>query len=192
MTDGTPIQQPKAPKPAYGYFVGNIDQQAVQRIANALTLATNNGVDEIHLLFQTAGGIVGDGICIYNLFQTSPINICLYNVGSVASIGVIAYLGADDRKCTTHASFMIHKTYYSPVQATAERLQSATNAAILDDARIEKILHDELTLDQEKWEAHKYADVWLSADDALKSCLATELADFYIPPQTQIFYLGPP
>jgi ATP-dependent Clp protease protease subunit len=192
MTNGIPAQQPQPIKQVYGYFTGNIDQQAVQRVANALMIATNNGVEDIHMVFQTTGGIVGDGICIYNLFQSSPINIHLYNVGSIASIGVIAYLGADERKCTTHATFMIHKTHYSPVQATAERLQSATNAAILDDARIEKILHDEITLDQEKWEAHKYADLWLTAEEALKSCLATEIADFYIPPKTQIFYLGPP
>ena len=65
---------------------------------------------------------------------------------------MIAYLGADVRKSTSNATFMIHKTYFSPPQATAERLQSAANAALLDDGRIESILHQDVKLSDEKWE----------------------------------------
>ena len=53
MTDAPIVQQPQTPESVYGYFVGNIDQPAIQRIANALTLTTSNGVKNMHLLFQT-------------------------------------------------------------------------------------------------------------------------------------------
>jgi ATP-dependent Clp protease, protease subunit len=191
VTNGISPQQPQTPKEVYGYFVGTIDQQAVQRTANALTIATNNGVETVHMVFHSTGGMVSDGICLYNMFQNTNLNIHLYNAGLVASIGVMAFLGADVRKCTANAAFMIHKTHFSPTQATVERLQSATNAAILDDARIESILHEHITLSQEQWEVHKFADLWLSADDAVKSKLVTAIEDFYIPPHTQLFYLGP-
>jgi ATP-dependent Clp protease, protease subunit len=182
----------KAPKEVHGFFAGPIDQQAVQRVTNALTIATNNGVDEIHLLFQTTGGIVGDGICIYNVFRTSPVRISLYNAGSVTSIGVVAYLGAGKRKSSTRATFMIHRTYFSPVGATSDRLQAAANTAILDDQRIEAILHSHVTLPQEKWDIHNVADLWLSADEALEAKLATEIDEFTPPKGEQLFYLGPP
>lgn len=110
MINAVSAQQPQTPKKAYGFFAGIIDQQAVQQVANRLTRAVNDGVEEIHMLFQTTGGIVGDGICLYNIFETAPLSIRLYNAGSIASIGVIAYLRADIRMSTKNATFMIHKT----------------------------------------------------------------------------------
>ena len=89
MTNGV---APDAPKELYGMFAGPIDQAAAQRISNAMTLAINNGVEGIHLLFQSGGGNVGDGIYIFNLFRSLPISLTLYNAGSIASVAVIAYL----------------------------------------------------------------------------------------------------
>jgi ATP-dependent protease ClpP protease subunit len=86
---------------------------------------------------------------------------------------------------------MIHKTYFSPVSATADRLQSAADTALLDDRRIEAILHEHVKLSDEKWNVHKAADLWLSADDALKAGLVTEIDDFSPPKGGQLFYLGP-
>jgi ATP-dependent Clp protease protease subunit len=192
MTNGVPAQAPpKLPKQIYGFFAGPIDQQAVQRVCSGLMAAINGGVEEIHMLFQSSGGIVGDGIFIYNIFQTAPVDIILYNAGTVASIGVLAYLGADKRRTTRNATFMIHRTSFSPVGATSDRLQAAANAAALDDQRTEQILHDSVTLSQEKWDVHKVADLWLSADEALNAKIATEIADFAPPMGSQLFYLGP-
>ena len=55
MTNGV---APAAPKELYGMFTGPINQAAAQRISNAMTLAINNGVEGIHLLFQSDGGNV--------------------------------------------------------------------------------------------------------------------------------------
>ena len=37
---------------------------------------------------------MGDGIFIYNLLKTTPLEITVYNSGQVASAGVLAFLGA--------------------------------------------------------------------------------------------------
>jgi ATP-dependent protease ClpP protease subunit len=106
MSNGIAASQ--LPKHIYGIFAGPIDQQAIQRISNAVTIAVNNGVENMHLLFQSTGGMVGDGVFLYNLFRSVPIDITLYNVGSIASIGVIAYLRRgrtkDQRKRNFHDS----------------------------------------------------------------------------------------
>jgi ATP-dependent protease ClpP protease subunit len=52
-------------------------------------------------------------------------------------------------------------------------------------------LHSDVTLSPEKWDVHKVADLWLSADEAVKAGLATAIADFAPPIGTQLFYLGP-
>lgn len=69
------VFQPPKPKVLHAIFAGAIDQVAVQRLGNAVSLASQNGVEEIHLLFQTFGGNVGDGICLYNIFTNAPMNI---------------------------------------------------------------------------------------------------------------------
>jgi ATP-dependent protease ClpP protease subunit len=184
------VIEPSKPKQVHGIFAGAIDQIAVQRLANMVSIASQQGVDEIHLLFQTAGGMIGDGICLYNLFRATQIEIFLYNAGNVASIGVIAYLGADYKLSSANAAFMIHKTVFSPIAATVDRLQSAANAAALDDQRIEAILHEHINLAKDKWDIHKISDLWLSADDAVKAGLASEIGNFSPPMGEQIYYVG--
>lgn len=183
------FEAPK-PKQVHALFAGVIDQIAVQRLSNALSIASQQGVQEVHLLFQTTGGNIADGVCLYNIFQSVPMQIVLYNVGTIASIGVIAYLGADERKTSANATFMIHKTMFSPVAATVDRLQSAANAAALDDQRIEAILHKHIKLAQEKWDVHKVADLWLSAKEALDAGISDAISDFSPPVGEQFYYVG--
>jgi ATP-dependent protease ClpP protease subunit len=184
------VDQPTEGKKVYGIFAGVIDQIAVQRLANMVSLASQQSVGQIHLLFQTSGGTIGDGVCLYNLFQASPAEIWLYNVGSVASVGVIAFLGADERRTNSHATFMIHKTTFSPIAATVDRLQSAANAAALDDQRVETILHSHIKLSQDKWDMHKVSDLWLSADDAVEAGIAHDVGDFPSTMGEPIYYVG--
>jgi ATP-dependent Clp protease, protease subunit len=191
LAEGDITVEVPEPKRAHAVFVGGIDQSAVQKLASAVSVASQQGVDELHMLFQTSGGMVGDGICIYNLFRNAPLKIHLYNAGNVASIGVIAYLGADARHTTQNAAFMIHRTTFSPMAATVDRLQSAANAAALDDRRIESILREHISLPDEKWSIHAVADLWLSANEAIEAKLADSLAEFSPPMGVHLYYVGP-
>lgn len=87
MSDNNEPPANALPAELYGLFAGLIDQGAVQRFHNALSIASQGGVKVLHVLFQSAGGISGDGISLYNLFRVSPVEIRLYNVGSVSSAG---------------------------------------------------------------------------------------------------------
>jgi len=171
-------------KEVYGIFTGPIDQAAAQRISNAMSLAINNGVEGIHLLFQSGGGNVGDAIYLFNLFRSLPISLTLYNIGSIASIAVIAYLGAAKRITTSNATFMVHRI---PVGATSGKLQSADNTAILDEKRIESILQSKLKLPEDKMKLRSVANLSLSADEAVAAGLATSIGDF-IPPKGQLMF----
>lgn len=170
--------KPSAPEHFYGLFAGSIDQQAVMRFHNALSLASRENASHIHLLFQCSGGIVGDGISLYNLFRACPVDLTLYNVGSVCSIGVIAFLGAKHRKTSKYGTFMIHKAYLGPVIATADKFVAHANQMAIDDARIEAILKTETKIAADKWDVHKYADVWFSADDAIQAGIADGFGEF--------------
>jgi ATP-dependent protease ClpP protease subunit len=80
------------------------------------------------------------------LFRSLPISFTLYNTGSVASVAVIAYLGAHERKVSTHATFMLHRAYANPQAATADRIQSIAKNLTLDDKRTKAIIRKHLNL----------------------------------------------
>jgi len=173
----------------YVTFVGLIDNAAVHRITNGMATAMGNGVDQVHLLFQSYGGAVGDGVFLYNYFRALPIGLTLYNLGKVESIATIAFLGAKRRKVSTYATFMIHRTTITEQLATARRLESTTKSLTLDDDRTEAILRDHLKMPDERWKELEYHDVNFSAKDAVGFGIADEVAEFAPPPNTRMYDL---
>ena len=87
----TGASQPAVPESAasrkevYITIAGNVDTGMVQRIFNGIAVAVNNRVDTIHMLLQSNGGLIGDGVGLYNYLRNVPITLIAYNGGTVAS-----------------------------------------------------------------------------------------------------------
>jgi ATP-dependent Clp protease protease subunit len=177
------------PKEAYAVYCGLIDQAGAQRLAAAITMAQNGGVEQFHIMFQSFGGAVGDGVFIYNLLRSSPLRVSLYNCGCVQSAGVIAFLGANERHTSASATFMLHRASIAPQSAGAVRLGSLTESIDLDDARTEMILRDRVSLRDDHWQAHRYTDLWLSAEAAVEVGVATSIREFAPPVGQQLYNL---
>jgi ATP-dependent Clp protease protease subunit len=175
------------PPVVYAVFSDNINQATVQRIFFNFAVGMANKVTHIHLLFQSSGGFVGDGICLYNFFKSLPIDLTIYNVGAVQSAAVISYLGAAKRKTSSRAIFMVHRTTIGAQTATAARLKGTTKMLSLDDVRTESILREHLKLADEEWTALDYQDVFFSGEEATKNGIADEIGEFSPPSGTQIF-----
>lgn len=189
---GFPLLPPIPPLPApidvYAAFAGAIDQTSLQRFFQAFaTVMAQPSTGAFHLLFNSNGGTVSEGVALYNYFRALTIDFTIYNAGAVQSAGVVAYLGAKKRKVSAHAAFMVHRTHVSPQYATADRLHAFTNSLRIDDERTEAILRQYLTLSEEQWQAHHAHELWLTAPDAVKAGLANEVGEFSPPPGRQIF-----
>lgn len=181
---------PQPKNEVYAIFAGNIDQTAVQRIFSGIAAASGNNVDHIHLMLQSVGGNVGDGVCLYNLFRNLNIGLTIYNCGQICSIATLVYLGAKERKTSAHATFMIHRsTFTTPVGANSDRLQTVTESLVMDDQRTEAIFRETLKLNDAQWASHKYTELWFSAEHALECKLATEIGEFAPPIGQRIFTL---
>jgi len=104
-----------AKQDVYAFFFSEINQITGQRFMDGISRATHELTPaRLHILFQSSGGTIGDGICLYNFLRKSPIEIILYNSGIVSSIAVISYLGAAKRIVSQHATFMIHRSTAPP------------------------------------------------------------------------------
>jgi len=141
----------------------------------------------MHVLFQSSGGGIGEGVCLYNFFRTLQIDLTLYNVGTVSSIAVIAYLGAKHRKVSPHGTFMIHRTQTTTQAANTQTVKAFAESAVLFDKNTESILRQHIKMPEDKWAHFNHNDLWFSADDASKFGIADEIAEFAPPAGTKLF-----
>lgn len=166
----------------YAAFAGTIDAAGLQRIMGAAGVAVQNGFTHVHLLFESSGGTVADGICLYNFIRNLPLKLTIYNSGNVGSIAVIAFLGAHSRKASANSTFMIHRTYTPAQNASAQKLPGITKSLSLDDKRTEDVLRQHTKLQPSQWAEIDKGDFFLSAQEALNVGLVDEIADFVPPP----------
>lgn len=172
----------------YATLAGMVNEYMVQKVFQGFTTAMSNHVQKIHLLIQSMGGNVGDGIAIYNFLTHLPIEVIAYNGGSVQSIAVLAFLGAKKRKVSKTATFMLHRSHFSGgVPATSHELKAIAESLALDDARTQIILRAHIRMPEDQWIVHENASLFLSADKSIEYGIADEIADFAPPPGATIF-----
>ena len=180
--------KPPAPHDVYGVFVDDINQANTNRIVNGVTGAMAQGNKHLHVMFQSWGGFVGDGVMLYNFFRAlQTIDLSLYNCGQVASAAVTAYLGAKRRVANKGAIFMIHRSHNSPQFATASKLEKLAENLTIDDKRSEDILKAHLKMPDNLWRAYENQDLYITGEEAVEFGLASELGDFSPPAGTQIY-----
>src|ERR1041385_1075673 len=177
-------------KISYLGFTGGIDSSGVTRIAAALNNAVNTGFDEVRLSFSSLGGYVADGIYLYNHMRSLPLRIVAFNVGSVSSIAVAVFLAAEKRYCSSHAMFMIHPTVIPSQEGmSAERLQSALDAALADDSRTENILRERAAIPERLLTARRPRDIHINPKQAAEYGIVHGVREFVLPRGHQIIQI---
>lgn len=173
-----------------GYFTltGDINSDMVRRVFQALEKISFDRIDTAHILLQSNGGYVSDGICLYNTLRNAPLNLIMYNCGAVASIAVTVFLAGQRRIASETARFMIHKSHATiPVGARPEALQIIADGLMADDRRTETILRRHIQLTKRMWDVHAHSDLHLSPQDALATSLIDQLGDFAPPSGSLLF-----
>jgi len=153
----------------------------VARVFKAGEIAVNAKIRRLHLLIHSSGGVITDGIAIYNFLRNLPLDITTYNAGGVSSVAVLPYLAGKNRQASKAATFLIHKSAVAPPAATAERLKLTAEYLLIEDGRSEDILREHITLPPEKWEIHSRGDLTLTAEEAVRFGLAHVVGD-WVPP----------
>jgi ATP-dependent Clp protease, protease subunit len=180
--------QVQLPKTVYATFSGPIDQTTLPRFFQNFAVAVTGKVEIVHLLFQSGGGGIPDGISLYNFFNSLPLALHLYNTGAVQSIAVVSYLAGRHRFVSAHANFMIHKSHFATGdRGNAAKLGTLAQTLSVEDARIEGILRADTKILEEVWSRHALQDVYLTAQEAVEFGVADEIREFDIPLGSQVF-----
>lgn len=175
-------EQAKLQKEAWYTLSGDVNSDMVHRVFEAVSSMTHDGIDTAHILVQSNGGYVSDGLCLYNFLARAPINFVMYNGGAVASIAVILFLCGTRRYASETARFMVHKSHATASPgARPDALNIIVEGLRADDARTEAILRKHVDLTPEQWAIHQYSDLHLTARDARTAGMITDVADFAPP-----------
>ena len=159
-------------------FSGMIDQVSFGRLISAFTAAIQNRSPQVHIMLQSTGGTVADGVALYSWIRNAQVPITVYNGGMVQSIAVIAYLGSNRRVVSKNATFMIHKTRGPAISYTGPNTASLIKGLAIDDARSEAMLRERAVLSDDLWRTHSLTDLYLDANEALEHGIATEIGEF--------------
>lgn len=174
--------QAKQQKEAWFTLSGDVNSDMVHRVFEAVSMMTEDGIETAHVLVQSNGGYVSDGLCLYNFLANAPIEFVMYNGGAVASIAVILFLSGTRRYASETARFMIHKSHASaPSGARPDALRIIVEGLQADDARTEAILRQNVQLTDDHWLVHSMSDLHLTARDAEKVQLVHGIRDFTPP-----------
>ena len=167
-----------------GYFTlsGDVNSDMVHRVFEAVSGMSECGIDTAHVLVQSNGGYVSDGLCLYNYLSNAPVKFVMYNAGAVASIAVILFLAGTRRYASETARFMVHKSHATASPgARPDALNIIVEGLRADDARTESILRKHIELTPDQWAIHQYSDLHLTARDARTAGVITDVMDFAPP-----------
>lgn len=168
----------------HGYFTlsGDVNSDMVRRVFNAVSDITEDKLTTAHILIQSNGGYVSDGICLYNFLSKLPLDIITYNAGAVASIAVTLFLAGRHRHASDTARFMVHKSHATASPGSRpDALSIIVEGLRADDMRTERILRGHVKLTEEQWQVHAYSDLHLTADQALEVGMVESIRDFSPP-----------
>jgi ATP-dependent Clp protease protease subunit len=167
---------------AFFTLTGDVNSDMVHRVFEAVSRMTSRDIDTAHILLQSNGGYVSDGLCLYNFMQNAPIKFVMYNAGAVASIAVILFLGGNQRYASETARFMVHKSHATASPGVRpDALEIIVDGLRADDARTEQILRKHVAFTAEHWAVHAYSDLHLTAREAKAVGMVDEVADFAPP-----------
>ncbi len=169
-------------KEAWFTLSGDVNSDMVHRVFEAVAAMTEDGIETAHVLVQSNGGYVSDGLCLHNFLANSPITFVMYNGGAVASIAVTLFLAGTRRYASETARFMVHKSHATASPGSRpDALNIIVEGLRADDARTESLLRKSVDLTPEQWAIHQYSDLHLNSRDAKTAGLINDVADFKPP-----------
>jgi len=169
-------------KEAWFTLSGDVNSDMVHRVFEAVSHMSEDGIETAHVLLQSNGGYVSDGLCLYNFMAASPVDFVLYNGGAVASIAVILFMSGTRRYASETARFMIHKSHATASPGSRpDALNIIVEGLRADDSRTESILRKHIELTPEQWGIHQYGDLHLNARDAKAARMIDDVRDFSPP-----------
>jgi len=168
----------------YISFHAEVNQTTSEALLSVVAQQMGEGRREVHLLLSTPGGLVANGLGIYNTLRALPIGLSTYNVGSVNSIGNIIYLAGERRVASRSSSFMFHGVGLDILQRT--RFEERNLLEHLDSIRTDQrllagIISERTGIGPEEAEGLFLRQAFVGSEEAKTRGIVHEVGDVHVP-----------
>jgi len=130
---------------------------------------------QIDLHINSPGGLVFDGITIYNLLKNHPANVTTYIDGLAASIASVIALAGDKVIMAENALYMIHNVSGGVIGTANEMRDYADKLDKVEGSSIKTYAAKTGKTDEEI-KALLDAETWMTADEALEMGFVDEIS----------------
>lgn len=159
-------------------------------LVNLIKKSLKESVTEVHLLISTTGGIIPNGIGLYNFLRSLPMKIIAYNIGNVDSIGNVLFLAGEERYACPQSTFLMHgvKTQMPMIDKLEQPILSEKlNGILVDQKRIAAIITENSDYTSEELEKMFLIGVNIDAPTAKQKKLINDIRMPSIPEAAVIY-----
>jgi len=135
----------------YISFSAEIKPQTTETLIAVLAEQVNKKIDEVYLMISTPGGLVMNGLNLYNVMRSFPFKLITHNMGNVDSIGNAIFLAGEERYACPHSTFMFHGVGFDtmPGQRLEEKsIREGLDSILQDQRRIGSIIRERTNLNE--------------------------------------------
>lgn len=133
-------------------------------------------IDEIHVLINSPGGLVTDGLAIHHELATHPATVIVEISGVAASMASAIAMAGDTVRMSKNAHLMIHDPWNVAV-GDAEDLREAADLLDQFGTSLVNIYVDKTGLEESEIRDMMAAETWLTADEALEKGFIDEVIE---------------
>lgn len=137
---------------------------------------TSIEMPHIQVLLSTYGGVVYDGLSLYDAIKNSKTEVDITCFGKIMSMGIVILLAAKNRKAYRNTTFMIHELSCGYIGKIADMEESVDESKRINNILFD-IIEKETNITKSKlmdiYERKK--DWFITADEALELGLITEI-----------------
>lgn len=177
------------------YLAGNIDQNTVPRLINAVSdEVSQRGAKSVLIAMSSPGGNVYWGVTAFNFLRGLGVHLIAHNAGQVASIAGVVYCAADERYTVSQSSFLIHGvgwTFQAGQQLSEKQLDNTIGSLQRDRDTIAAILSQRTGKPIDDVAEAMLQETVLSAADGVKYGFASEVKDDIFDPTLPITRILP-
>lgn len=141
-------------------------------IAQLMHLNSISNTEEITVYINTPGGLVTQGLAIYDVAKILPAPIKTVGIGEVASMGLVLMLIGDVRCGLKHTRFMGHQISLGSGGKLSDAKITIQEGEYLQN-QIYEILKEKTNI--ENIEETFKSDKWMSSEECLKNGILTQL-----------------
>jgi ATP-dependent protease ClpP protease subunit len=177
---------------AYIIFEGIIDQQATQRLVDAINKASTPPTTKIIIFFSSLGGNIYEGFLLSSIIQNSRVPIAIHATNHIDSIANVIYLSSKERSAESHAKFYLHG---ASVQGNFDEkaLKDHLSSVQTNNGRIAYYISENSEMDLESTKSMMETGTTISAQTAQTHKMVHQITHKEIPanaPREEIIYVN--